>query len=198
MKTLKTVLILLVLVLVSRTSFAAVYDVDPDHSTVSFKIRHLFSNVDGRFGKFQGTVEYEPGKSEGWQASGTIDTTTIDTNSEKRDAHLKSPDFFDVEKYPTIEFKTVKILEMNEVEGRAKGEGLITIHGIEKPIVIDAVLHGEGKDPWGNTRLGFTATTKLNRSDFGLTWNKTLETGNFLVGVEVTIVIEVEAIKRVS
>ena len=196
MKIKQIVLILAVLFLMPRLGFAAVYDVDLDHSTVSFKIRHLFSKVEGRFQKFQGTFEYEPGKPETWKTSGTIDTSSVNTNVEKRDAHLKSADFFDVEKFPTIEFKSVKVTEVNEAEGWVKGEGLITIHGVEKPIILEAKLHGEGKDPWGNTRLGFTATTLINRTDFGLGWNKVLETGKMLVGEEVEIIIEVEAIKR--
>src|SRR5258706_9630541 len=124
-KLLLTLFFLIILVFTSQLSFAAIYDVDPDHSTVSFKIRHLFSKVEGRFQKFQGTFEYEPGKPETWKTSGTIEAVSIDTNVAKRDAHLRSADFFDVEKFPTIDFKSVKVTEVNEAEGWVKGDGLI-------------------------------------------------------------------------
>jgi len=196
MKTIKSLIILAVLVFTAPNVFAAVYDVDPNHTTVSFKIRHLFSKVEGRFGKFQGTFEYTPGRPDTWKTSGTIDVTSIDTNVPKRDEHLRSPEFFDVEHFPSIEFRSVKVTQLDAADGKVEGVGLITIHGVEKPIQIAVELHGEGKDPWGQTRLGFTATTKLNRTDFGLTWNKAVEAGKLLLGDEVEITIEVEGVKR--
>jgi polyisoprenoid-binding protein YceI len=173
-------------------SWAAVYKVDPDHTTVSFKVRHLFSKVQGLFNKFEGTIDYEPGKPETWKTSGTIDATSINTNVPERDKHLRSADFFDVEKYPTISYKSTKVT--NATETSAKLEGFITIHGVEKPITLDLEIRGAGKDPWGNTRAGFTATTKINRKDFGLNWNQALETGGVLVGDEVEITLEIEGI----
>ncbi len=173
-------------------AFAATYKVDPDHSTVSFKIRHLFSNVQGTFNKFEGTIDYEPGKPDTWKTSGTIDAASINTNVEQRDKHLRSADFFDVEKYPTIIFKSGAVKEATATS--AKIEGVFTMHGVEKPVILDVAIHGVGKDPWGNVRAGFTATTKINRKEFGLNWNETLETGQLLVGEEVTITIEAEGI----
>ena len=173
---------------------AATYAVDPDHTAVSFKIRHLFSNVQGQFNKFEGTVDYEPGKPDTWKTSGTIDAATINTNVQERDKHLRSADFFDVEKYPTISFKSTKVTDANDTG--AKMEGLLTIHGVEKPVVLDVAIHGVGKDPWGNTRAGFTATTKINRKDFGLNWNEALEAGGVLVGEEVEINLEIEGILK--
>src|SRR3989338_4022307 len=161
--------------LLPTISWAAVYKVDVDHTTVSFKVRHLFSKTQGLFNKFEGTIEYEPGKPETWKTSGMIDATSINTNVAERDKHLKSADFFDVEKYPVITFKSTAVT--NATETNAKLEGFLTIHGVEQPVVLDLEIHGVGKDPWGNTRAGFTATTKINRKDFGLNQSPTLETG---------------------
>jgi polyisoprenoid-binding protein YceI len=185
---------LLTVILASQSAFAATFAVDPDHTTVSFKIRHLFSNVQGQFTKFDGTIDYEAGKPGTWKASGTIDTASIDTKVEARDKHLRSADFFDVEKFPKITFKTTKVTDATQ--NGAKVEGLISIHGVEKPIVLDVEIHGVGKDPWGNTRAGFTATVKINRKDFGLNWNQALETGGFLVGDEVAITLEIEGLVK--
>src|SRR3989338_1839227 len=142
-------------------SQAATYTVDPDHTTVSFKIRHLFSNVQGDFKKFEGTIDYEPGKPETWKTSGSIDAASIDTNVEERDKHLRSGDFFDVEKFPKIEFKTTKVADATDKslpagQAGAKLEGVLTMHGVEKPVVLDLEIHGVGKDPWGDVRAGFT------------------------------------------
>ena len=186
------ILIILGVFLSPTLSWAAVYKVDADHTTVSFKVRHLFSKVQGLFNKFDGIVEYEPGKPESWKTSGTIDAASINTNVAERDKHLKSADFFDVAKYPTITFKSTKITSATDTN--AKLEGLLMMHGVEKSVTLDLEIHGVGKDPWGNTRAGFTATTKINRKDFGLNWNETLETGGVLVGEEVEITLEIEGI----
>ncbi len=175
-------------------SWAAVYSVDPDHTTVSFKIKHLFSNVQGQFTKFEGTMEYDADKPDSWKASGQIDAASINTNVEQRDKHLRSKDFFDVEQFPKIAFAMMKVLEVSK--DAAKIEGTITIHGVTKPIVLDVKIHGAGKDPWGNVRAGFTAIGKLNRKDFGLNWNQALETGGVLVGDEVEITLEIEGILK--
>lgn len=172
--------------------WAATYKVDPDHTSVSFKIRHILSYVQGNFNKFDGSFDYEAGKPETWKAEGTIQAASIDTNVEQRDTHLRSADFFDVEKFPTITFKTAGVKEASE--NTVKMDGVITIHGVEKPITFDVEIYGVAKDPWGNTRASFTATTAINRKDFGLTWNKTLEAGQLLVGEEVKITLEVEGL----
>ncbi len=186
------VLVVLALFLWPSLSWAAVYNVDINHTTVSFKVRHLFSKVQGLFNQFEGTIDYEPGKPETWKTSGTIDVRSINTSVPKRDDHLRSPDFFDAEKYPTISFKSTKVIKATDTT--AKLEGLITMHGVEKPIVLDVEIHGIGKDPWGGTRAGFTATTKINRKDFGLNWNQVLESGGVLVGDEVEITLEIEGV----
>ncbi len=174
--------------------FAASYQIDADHTAVSFKIRHLFSNVQGIFKQFEGSFEYEPGKPEQASAQAVIQTASINTNVEARDKHLRSEDFFDVEKFPAMTFKSTKFTEDSPESGKL--EGALTIRGVEKPVTLDVQIHGAGKDPWGNTRAGFTATTKINRKDFGLTWNKAVETGQLLVGEEVLITLEVEGILK--
>jgi polyisoprenoid-binding protein YceI len=177
--------------LFAQTAFAAVYEIDPEHTSIGFKIRHLFTNVRGTFDEYEGTIEYEPGKPDTWKAEATIQAASINTKVKERDKHLRSADFFDVEKYPSLIFKSTKVTEATE--NAAKLEGMLTVHGVEKPVVLDLEIHGAGKDPWGNVRAGFTATTKINRKDFGLTWNQAVETGGVLVGDEVEITLEIEA-----
>ena len=175
-------------------SQAATYTVDADHTDVSFKIKHLLSKIPGHFKKFEGSFDYEAGKPETWKAAGTIDVTSIDTNVEARDKHLRSADFFDVQKFSTISFKTTGVKE--STGDTAKVDGLITIHGVEKPIVLDVQFNEVVKDPWGNTHASFTATTTINRKDFGLTWNQALEAGQLLVGEQVWITLEVDGLLK--
>lgn len=177
------------LCLTAQPSFAANYKIDEDHTTVSFKVKHLFSNVQGNFKTFEGSFVYDPHKPETWKTEVTIQADSIDTNVAERDKHLRSKDFLEVEKYPTITFKSTDVTDVT-LAG-AKLRGLLTIHGIEKAVVLDLEILGEAKDPWGNVAAGFTATTKINRKDFGLTWNQALETGGVLVGEEITITLEV-------
>lgn len=184
--------VLLLNILVVSSSWATTYNVDLDHSTVSFKIRHLLSRVQGNFNKFQGTIEYDAAKPELWKAKGSIDATSVDTNVAERDKHLKTADFFDVAKYPTIDFETTKVT--NVKDGKATVEGLLTLHGVQKPVMLNVELLGEAKDPWGNQRAAFTATTKINRKDFGMVWNKALDSTNALLGDEVDITLEIEGI----
>ena len=180
--------------LVAPSVWTTTYAIDTDHTTVGFKIRHLFSNVQGAFDQFEGTIVYVPGKSEQWAVNATIQAASINTKVAKRDNHLRSKDFFEVETYPTITFRSTGITDVQG--GTAKLHGLLTIHGVEKPVVLDLEIHGEGKDPWGNVRSGFTATMKINRKDFGLNWNQVVETGGLLVGEEVEITLEVEGVAQ--
>jgi len=185
-------LALVALMAAPLASFAAEYKVDKAHTTVSFKIRHLFTNVAGRFDDFDGAVSFDPAAFADSTVSGAIQVASINTNNEKRDTHLRSADFFDVEKYPTITFKSTKVTDIDEAKNTAKLHGNLTMHGVEKPIVLDVAYLGTGKDPWGNTRGGFVATTTLNRKDFGITWNETLESGGLLLGEEVEVEINFE------
>lgn len=182
------------LLLCAPPAWATTYAIDPDHTTVSFKVRHLFSNVQGTFNQVEGTIDYVPDHLEQWKASATIQASSINTRVDKRDQHLRSKDFFDVEQFPVITFRSTGATDVTA--SGAKLNGLLAIHGVEKPVVLDLVIHGEGKDPWGNVRSGFTATTTINRKDFGLTWNQTLETGQLLVGEDVSITLEVEGVAK--
>ena len=176
----------------AQSLFAATYKIDQDHTSVSFKIRHLLSYVQGNFNQFEGSFDYEPGKPEIWKTNVVIAAASVDTNVEARDKHLRTPEFFDVEKFPKLTFISTGVTEATETG--AKLSGLLTIHGVEKPVVLNLQIHGIAKDPWGNTRSAFTAHTTVNRKDFDLNWNKVVETGQLLVGEEVEITLEVEGI----
>lgn len=180
--------------LLSNPLFAAAYSIDQDHSSVTFKIRHLLSNVQGSFNQFDGHFEYDPEKPEAWQAEATIQTASIDTNVKQRDEHLRNKDFFDVETFPMITFKSTGVTGATPTS--AKLQGLLTLHGVEKPVVLDMEIHGVASDPWGNSIASFTATTTVNRKDFGLAWNKAVESGQLLVGEEVTITIDVAGLLK--
>lgn len=180
--------------LAAPSAWATTYAIDSDHTTVSFKIRHLFSYVQGTFNEFAGTFEYVPGQPDQWHVAATIQAASIDTRVADRDKHLRSKDFFHVERYATLTFQSTGVSDATETS--AKLHGLLSIHGVEKPVALDLAIHGEGKDPWGNVRSGFTATTTINRKDFGLTWNEVLETGQLLVGEEVEITLEVEGLVK--
>jgi polyisoprenoid-binding protein YceI len=175
-------------------AWAEAYKVDLDHTSVSFKIRHLFSKVQGSFKEFDGKFEYDPAAPEKSTAEAVVQAASIDTNVAQRDKHLKSADFLDVEKYPVMTFKSTGIKDATAES--AKLHGLLTIHGVERPVVFDLEILGVGKDPWGNERAAFTANTTINRKDFGLNWNQAVETGQLLVGEEVEITIEAEGIKQ--
>ncbi len=177
-------------------AFASTWTIDPDHSNIGFKVKHLMvSNVKGSFDKHTGTVEINDQDITKSKVEVSIDTSSINTNVQKRDEHLRSADFFDVAKYPTMTFVSKKVAKAGKDKLKVTGD--LTLHGVTKQVVLDvAPLSRESKDPWGNIRRGTTATTKIDRKDFGLTWNKALETGGVLVGDEVTITLEIEMIKK--
>jgi polyisoprenoid-binding protein YceI len=155
-------------------------------------VRHLFTNVEGRFRTFDGQIVFDPAAPEKTMVKGSIDVTSIDTNVTKRDEHLRSPDFFDVAKFPKIEFTSTGVSDVDKTKNTAKLAGNLTIHGVTKPVVLDAQFLGAATDPWGNKKAGFSASTVIDRKAFGLGWNKTLEAGGVLVGDEVTIRINAE------
>ena len=169
---------------------AADYVIDAGHSSVSFTVRHMMSKVHGNFRKFTGEFSYDAKDLKKASGKVEVDAASIDTNVEKRDNHLRSADFFDVEKFKTLSF-VIKSVESAGSGLKIKGD--LTIHGVTKPVTFEAVALGESKDPWGNKTTSFSASTKVNRKDFGLNWNKALEAGGFLVGDEVEIEIDVEA-----
>lgn len=176
---------------------AATYEIDPEHTTVGFQVRHLFTSVSGRFGKFDGKIVFDPAQPEGASVSGSIAVASIDTDVEERDDDLRSTRFFDAARYPTITFTATGLRRVTKdpKSGQVSGalEGKLAMHGVERPVALDVKYLGEGKDPWGNVKAGFSARTKINRKDFGLSWNETLETGGVLVGEEVEISIDAEA-----
>jgi polyisoprenoid-binding protein YceI len=179
----------------SLTSAPAVWQIDAAHSSAQFSVRHLMiSNVKGEFTKVTGTIVYDPANPADSKVDVTIDADSINTRDAQRDTHLKSPDFFDTAKFPTITFRSTEI-RRSEDGGKIRGD--LTIHGVTREVVLDVEgPTAETKDPWGFTRIAASATTKINRKDFGLTWNSALETGGVLVGDDVKITIDLEAIKQ--
>lgn len=170
------------------------WNLDPVHSVAEFKVRHMMiSNVKGQFTGISGVLNMDESDITRSTVEATIDASTINTREAQRDTHLKSADFFDVEKFPTLNFRSKSV--------KHAGDGLavtgdLTIHGVTREVVF--TVEGPGapaKDPWGNIRVGLSAVTKINRKDFGLTWNTTLETGGILVGDEITITLDVEFVK---
>lgn len=173
---------------------AETYEIDASHSQVGFRIRHLVGKVPGRFTGFSGTIDYAPGKPGSWKVDAKIDPATINTDNEKRDGHLKAPDFFDVAKYPEMTFKSTKV---TDVKGEtAKLHGDLTMHGVTKAVVLDLEIGGTTKDPWGKTRAGFSATGTINRKDFGITYNSVLDNGGLMLGEDVAISLDIEAVLK--
>jgi polyisoprenoid-binding protein YceI len=169
------------------------WQIDPSHTEVEFSVRHLMiSNVKGRFGAMQGQVTLDPASPQKAGVNVTIDVTSIDTREEKRDAHLRSPDFFDVDHFPVMTFTGATV--HGNPEGEFQLSGDLTIRGVTRPITLDVTFEGAGNDPWGGTRRGFSARGKLLRSAFGLEWNAALETGGVVVGDEVKIMINAELV----
>ena len=174
------------------------WNIDPVHSAAEFKVSHMMiSNVKGQFGTFSGVLTLDESDVTKSRVEASIETGSVNTRDGQRDTHLKSPDFFHAEKFPTLSFKSTRISRSGD--GELAVEGDLTIRGVTRNVVFQV----EGptppaRDPWGNTRLGVSATTKINRKDFGLTWNTALETGGVLVGNEVTITLDVQFVKASS
>jgi len=179
----------------TATTTTSTWNIDPAHTVAEFKVKHMMiSNVKGQFAKVSGTLTLNEADVTKSKVQATIDVSSLETRDPQRDAHLKSADFFDVEKFPTLSFTSTTVKAKGEVELAVEGD--LTIHGVTRK----ATFNVEGptpaaKDPWGNMRVAIAATTKINRKDYGLTWNSTLETGGILVGEEVTISLEVQFIK---
>jgi len=170
----------------------AKWSIDSDHSVAAFSIRHMMvSNVRGQFNKISGEISFDPSDISHATVEATIDASGIYTGIQKRDDHLRSQDFFDVSRYPSIVFKSGAV----EVIGdkRLKISGDLAIHGVTRLVTLEAEYSGPEKSPFGDTSLGFTAATRINREDYGLLWNVDLESGGVMVGKEVDIFIEIEA-----
>lgn len=171
------------------------WNIDPQHTQIEFSVRHMMiSKVRGQFKSFEGTLDINTDNPAASSVAGTVDVASIDTREPQRDAHLRSADFFDAEKYPKLSFRSSRIEPAGK--GRYKVVGDLTIKDVSREVVFDVTDEGRAQDPWGNQRWGVSASTRLNRKDFGLTWNVALETGGWLVGDEVTISAEVELVKQ--
>jgi polyisoprenoid-binding protein YceI len=172
-----------------------IWEIDPSHSTAEFSIRHMMiTTVKGRFSGITGAVEGDPEDLTTAKVHLDIDVSTVDTRQPDRDKHLRSADFFDVEKYPTMSFESTRITRTGPNTYDVVGN--LTLHGVTKEVVCQVTYEGQGKDPWGGTRAGYTATTTLNRKDYGLMWNVALETGGVLVGDQVKVSVELETVKK--
>lgn len=169
------------------------WSIDPTHSQISFSVRHMmFAKVRGSFGRWRGAVDL--GDDGALRAvSASVEVDSIDTREPQRDAHLRSPDFFDAATWPTMDFQSRAVRPAGP--GRLVIDGELTLHGVTQPLALEVEATGEGRDPWGNTRRGYRATARLRRADFGLTWNAALELGGVLVGEEVDIEVEVQLVR---
>jgi len=183
------------LVLSFSASRAATWEFDTAHSAASFGVRHLMiSNVRGEFHNVTGTVEWDEKDPASIKIDAAVDVATLDTREPKRDAHLKSPDFFDAEKFPKMTFRSKSATSAGANRYRIAGD--LTIRGVTKEATLDVEVTPTIKDPWGNTKFGAVATAKINRQDFGVKWNKTLDGGGVVVGDEVTVTIDAELARK--
>jgi polyisoprenoid-binding protein YceI len=169
------------------------WQVDATHSSVSFSVRHMvISKVRGKFNKWTAKLDYDSANPSAASVAVEIDVASIDTGVTDRDAHLRSPDFFDAVKFPTLTYKSKSVAAVGSDGLHVVGD--LTLHGVTKEVVLEVEVGGQGKDPWGNVRAGFTAKGSLNRKEFGLGWNQALETGGVLVAEKIDIEIELQAI----
>ena len=179
----------------ASTTATTTWNIDPAHSAAEFKVKHMMiSNVKGKFSGLSGILNLNDGDVTESRIEASVPIATLTTGDDQRDGHLKSADFFDGEKFLSLDFVSTKIKSTGTGELAVTGD--LTMHGVTKPVTFAVEGPSEpGKDPWGNTRIGLSATTKINRKDFGLTWNTALETGGVLVGDDVTITLDVQFIK---
>jgi polyisoprenoid-binding protein YceI len=173
------------------------WNIDAAHSSIAFSVRHMVvSKVRGRFAKYTGAIRIDDSDITQSSVEVSIDASSIDTGVPERDTHLRSPDFFDVEKFPALHFRSTRVDKLAEDRYRVVGE--LTLRGVARELSLDVEYGGRGKDPWGNERIGFVAKTSLDRKDFGLTWNQLLETGGILVGDRIDIDLDVQAVRAAA
>lgn len=173
---------------------AATFAIDQTHSSVGFQVRHMMvTNVKGSFQEFEGTLEFDENAPADASVTATIQMASIDTADEKRDEHLRSADFFEVETYPTMTFTSTGMKQDGD-DWLLMGD--LTMRGVTKPVTLEMEYNGMVEDPWGNTRVGFSAEGEIDRRDFGVTWNNTLDKGGIAVGNDVKIQLEIQAIKK--
>lgn len=173
------------------------WNIDTTHSGINFSVRHMvFAKVRGRFGAWSGTLAMDPNDLTGAKVEVEIDAASIDTGVGERDDHLRSPDFLHAEKFPKLKFASTRVEKAGRDGYRIHGN--LTIRDVTREVVLDVEYGGQGKDPWGNQRAAFTASTSINRGDFGLKWNQVLEAGGMLVGERIDIEIEVQAVEEAA
>jgi len=171
------------------------WQIDPAHTSINFTARHMMiAKVHGRFEQFSGTVNFDEDNPSNTTVDIAIEAASLNTKEEQRDGHLRSGDFFDVETYPTLTFKSTRVQLIDEDTAKLYGD--LTIKDVTKEVVLDVEYLGQAQSPWGTTNAGFTASTTINRKDWGLNWNLALETGGFLVGDKIQINIELELKKQ--
>ena len=176
---------------------ASTWNIDLAHSAIHFSVRHMVvSKTRGRFTKWSGQIRFDPGNSTASSVQVEIDPASIDTADPQRDAHLRSADFLDVEKFPKASYRSTAVEDLGGNRLRIRGE--LSVHGVTRPVALEATYEGVGKDPWGGERIGFSAATAIDRKDFGLAWNQALETGGLLVGEKVDLTLEIEAVRQAA
>jgi polyisoprenoid-binding protein YceI len=177
------------LAVLSIPALATDYVIDPAHTQLGFKAKHIVGKVPGRFTKFSGKFSYDPKDPMSWKAEATIDPASVNTDVEGRDKHLKSDAFFDVAKCPAMSFKSTKVSDVAGDHFKLTGD--LTMHCVTKPVTLDVEADGTGKDPWGNESASFSATARINRQDWGVSWNKKLDSGGVLVGDNIDLILEI-------
>ncbi len=191
MRTTRMFLAAALVLAVLAPAFAAGYKIDAAHTTVLFSIRHIFTDVQGKFQKFDGAIEYDPANGAAASVQFTVDAASIDTNNEKRDGHLRSPDFFDAAKFPTVSFKSTKVVAKGKDMLEVTGD--FTMRGVTKSITVPVKVLGVLDSKDFGKKAGFSTTFTINRKDYGMTWNKVMDVGGALLGDEVKIEVSVEA-----
>jgi len=187
-------LILVAALAVASPAVAAeTYEVDASHANVTFQVRHFMSQVSGRFNTFDGTISIDRAEPEASSVQFTIRAESIDTSNDKRDGHLRSPDFFDVASHPTITFRSTSVRKVDEDSYEVTGD--FTMRGVTKSITLPVEVLGEMKDPWGNPRIGFEISTTIDRKDYGVSWNQTLDQGGLVLGDDVKVSVNLEAVQ---
>ncbi len=187
----KAILLVALLTVAAVSAQAGDWKVDPSHSSVKFDVSHMvISRVHGIFGQFEGSMSFDDSMFNASKVEFTVQIASVDTDNADRDKHLKSADFFDAEKHPTMSFKSTSV--RNGKGDSFELEGDLTIHSVTKTVIFNCEYYGTVKDPWGNTKSGFSATVKINRQDFGLSWSKSLDSGGLVVGDDVTIKLDLE------
>jgi polyisoprenoid-binding protein YceI len=184
----------LAVVLAAPGFAASTYSVDPSHSDVSFQVRHFVSKVRGQFNDFAGIIVHDEADPARSSVEFVVQVASIDTANDKRDNHLRSADFFDVAHHPTIVFKSSKVEPVSATELRVTGP--LTMRGVTREVTLPVTFAGTVKDPWGGTRAGYTTTIQLDRQDYGIKWNKTLDSGGLMLSDEIDVTISLEAVTK--